>query len=201
MIITKLVPKSNNSFLISIYVDDVYLADVSIQSVQDNNLRVLKSVTNEEIDNIKQLAQIDFYYQQVLKYLALRQRSVFEIVNYLTKKKIDQDIIEAIVNRLKSQNLVDDAKFAEAFISDRTKLKPSSSLKIIHELKLKGISLEIIQNLMNREEIDNQALSNLIIRKRRISRYQDDKKLMQYLISQGFSYYDVKKHLKTQPDD
>jgi SOS response regulatory protein OraA/RecX len=52
------------------------------------------------------------------------------------------------------------------------------------------------------DETDERAvLRELIDRKRRQLRYQDNLKLMRYLVGQGFSYDDVKSVLQNQDVD
>ena len=48
---------------------------------------------------------------------------------------------------------------------------------------------------------DEDSLNKLIEMKRRQTKYQDDLKLMQYLVRNGFNYSDVKKALKAGDEE
>ena len=76
-------------------------------------------------------------------------------------------------------------------------LKPTSRRKLVNELRKKHIANEIIDQAIGSEDEDERsALREVIERKRRQSKYQDNEKLMQYLARQGFSYGDIKEALE-----
>ncbi len=95
--------------------------------------------------------------------------------------------------------MIDDEKFAQAFVNDRRLLRPASRRKLILELRKKHISNEIIEKTVGSEHQDEQtALQEVIASKRRQTKYQDDLKLMQYLARQGFNYGDIKAALENK---
>ena len=64
------------------------------------------------------------------------------------------------------------------------------------ELQQKGVDQEIIATLLQNYELtEADNLKHLITKKQKISRYQDNDKLIPYLIRQGFSYNDIKREL------
>ncbi|PIZ61835.1 hypothetical protein COY17_03540, partial [Candidatus Saccharibacteria bacterium CG_4_10_14_0_2_um_filter_52_9] len=72
-------------------------------------------------------------------------------------------------------------------------LRPTSRRKMMLELRKKHVADDTIQVALGEEQADEQAaLLDIIERKRRQSKYQDDLKLMQYLARQGFGYHDIK---------
>ncbi len=114
-------------------------------------------------------------YARVLNYLTIRPRSEKEIRDYLEKKlthsvipdsdsgsaKIDSrfpvsrqgrnendnEIIEAILAKLKAQKFLNDEEFARMWIRNRTEFKPKGWRLIKMELKQKGIDEEILKKL------------------------------------------------------
>jgi SOS response regulatory protein OraA/RecX len=86
--------------------------------------------------------------------------------------------------------------FAKAWVASRQQVKKSSTRKISQELKMKGVAENIIATvLQNSEEKDKENLHQLIVKKQRLSRYQDESKLIAYLLRQGFLYEDIKEQL------
>jgi regulatory protein len=119
----------------------------------------------------------------------------------LQRKKASPALTETILNKLSNIGLVDDEKFAAAFVSDRRLLKPASRRKLVMELRKKRISDAIIEQAIGTEAEDEKAaLDEVIARKRRQSKYQDNEKLMQYLARQGFNYSDIKEALSKSQD-
>jgi len=72
---------------------------------------------------------------------------------------------------------------------------------MIIELKKKHVANDTIQAVVGNESADERhALVDIVQRKRKQTRYQDDLKLMQYLARQGFSYGDIKAALQVDED-
>jgi regulatory protein len=177
----------------SVFVDDKYAFSLSETALLESKIASGDQLTAGQVQDFKKLSEDDKLYSQTLRYIALRPRSKWEIEFYLQRKKAEPDQTESILNKLSVIGLIDDEKFAKAFVSDRRLLKPSSRRKLILELRKKRIADDIIQTAISDESSDEHtALLEVIARKRRQTKYQDDEKLMQYLARQGFNYSDIK---------
>lgn len=186
----------------SVFVDEKYAFSLSETALLESKLASGDELSAKQVSDFKKLSEDDKLYNQTLRYLALRPRSRWEIEFYLEKKKkASPGLTETILNKLSNIGLIDDEKFAKAFVSDRRLLKPTSRRKLVNELRKKHIANEIIEQAIGSEEEDEQAaLGEVIARKRRQSKYQDNEKLMQYLARQGFSYGDIKEALQQEDD-
>jgi regulatory protein len=152
-----------------------------------------------KLEQFKQLSSDDKLYNQVLLYIALRPRTKWEIEAYLKRKKASPSLSEEILNRLSINNLIDDEKFARAWVDSRRLLRPTSRRKLILELRQKHVKDDLIQKVIAEQVPDSEAaaLNSLVETKRKQTKYQDDLKLMQYLARQGFNYGDIKAALET----
>ena len=185
----------------SIFVDDKYAFSLGDTALLDSKLTPGQELTAGQVREYKQLSSDDKLYNLVLRYVTMRPRSRWEIEFYLGRKKASPALSETILNKLSNVNLIDDEKFAEAFVNDRRLLRPTSRRKLILELRKKRVADEVIQAAVGSEQQDEQAALQAIIEsKRRQSRYRDDLKLMQYLARQGFSYGDIKAALQPSQD-
>ena len=181
----------------SIFVDDKYSFSLSADALLDSKITIGLELNPKQIEEFKQRSDDDKIYANVLNYLAIRPRSKWEIETYLARKKASPSLSEAIVSKLSINELIDDTKFAKAFVNDRRLLKPTSRRKLILELRQKHVADIVIQQVIGSEHQDEtSALGAIIARKRHQTRYQDDLKLMQYLARQGFDYGDIKQALK-----
>ena len=64
------------------------------------------------------------------------------------------------------------------------------------ELQQKRISSDTISKVLAEDETDErQVVRDVIAKKRTQTRYQDDQKLIAYLLRQGFSYDDIRSAL------
>lgn len=180
----------------SIYFEDKYLFSLSENELLKSGIRIGKSYSQQELDDLKQTATEDKAYMRALDYLALRMRSQWELTDYLRRKEYDSPTIETILNRLSEYGYLDDKKFAQAWIDNRKLLKPTSLRRLQQELQQKHVSRDVIGEVMAEQDIDEQAmLHQLIERKRLQSRYQDQQKLIAYLLRQGYRYDDIKQVL------
>ncbi len=177
----------------SIFVDDKYAFSLSESALLEQQIRIGLEVTADELRGYKDASQFDKAYNLVLAYVARRQRSEWELRDYFRRKEIDEDAAEVILGRLKRFNYVNDLAFATSWVENRRLLKPVSRRRLKLELKQKHVSDSIIAQVLEDDTTtDRDTLRQLVDRKRRQSRYQDDTKLMQYLVRQGYNYDDVK---------
>lgn len=177
----------------SVYVDDKYSFSLSESELLGQGLKVGQQFNKDEFDEVKQTAEADKAYMRALDLLARRQRSIWEMEQYLKKKGYDNNIINKTLNKLSNRQLLDDADFARVWVENRRLLKSVSKRKLQLELQQKRISNKIISNVLAADEANEQdVLVELITKKQRQTRYQDPQKLMAYLMRQGFNYSDVK---------
>lgn len=181
----------------SIFVDDKYCFSLSDTALLDAKLVTGQELTQKDIKDYKQLSDDDKLYGRALGFIAMRPRSRWEIQFYLERKKAPTPLIEQILNKLSIAGLIDDQKYARSFVNDRRLLRPTSRRKMTMELKKRRVSEEIIREAIGSEQDDEtSALHEVVVRKRRQTKYQDDTKLMQYLAGQGFGYSDIKAALE-----
>ncbi|HVX47839.1 MAG TPA: RecX family transcriptional regulator [Candidatus Saccharimonadales bacterium] len=199
MRITAIKQQVKRSDRYSIFVDEKYAFSLSESALLESKLASGDELSASKLKEFKQLSEDDKLYNQTLRYLALRPRSQWEVEFYLQRKKASPDVTGSILNKLSNIGLIDDEKFAKAYVNDRRLLKPTSRRKLVNELRKKRVANEIIEQAVGTEaEDENAALREVIARKRRQAKYQDDEKLMQYLARQGFSYGDIKEVLEQE---
>ena len=206
MKITKISQQVKRANRYSIYVDEQYSFSLSETALLDSRIVRGQELNSDEVNAFKQLSQDDKVYGQAVRYIAMRQRTVWEMQFYMERKDAPPALIEQILNKLSKLRLVDDFKYAEAYVKDRRLLRSSSRRKITAELKKKrvpeaAISAAFLEESEEGQTTERTALAEMVIRKRRQTKYQDNLKLMQYLARQGFSYGDIKNALQVVDDE
>jgi regulatory protein len=177
----------------SVYVDGRFSFGLSADAVLSSRLIVGERVDDNRLTELKRLSANDKAYSNALRYVTIRQRSEWEMITYLQRKGTDKTVSEDIVKRLRTVHLLDDLSFARAWVASRRALKPTSKRRLIQELHQKHISSSIIDTVLAEDDTDEyQVLRELVERKRKIPRYRDNLKLMQYLGRQGYGYDAVK---------
>lgn len=138
-------------------------------------------------------------FNRAARYLALRPRSVHEIEGYLLKKKFTPQATKSAITRLIDLKFLDDSEFGRAWIRNRQTHKGKSKYFIAYELKQKGLSEDLIQDLAHESQDDLETAKAFIARKKRVYAQLDKlafrEKMMRLLQSRGFSYDIIKKAL------
>lgn len=134
--------------------------------------------------------------QRVYRFLSFRDRSEKEIRDFLKSKT---DSIDEIIAKLKEQELVDDEKFAKAWVESRRRSKNKGAKAIRLELLQKGIDKEIIEQVLSRqlsvvseEQIAEKALEKKSRIWQNLDRMEFRKKSADFLIRKGFEFEVIK---------
>lgn len=191
MKITNIKPQVKRQERYSVYVDQKYTFSLGELELLNCGLRINQELNQKELDQLQDTAKLDKAYDRALNYLAIRQRSEWELRTYLKRKDYEPELIEQILNKLSVHNYIDDKKFATAWVNTRRLLKTTSKRRLQQELRAKRVSNDIIQQVLTEDQTNDQdTLRRLIERKQH--RYPDKLKLIQYLSRQGYNYDDIK---------
>uniref|UniRef100_A0A832G1T9 Regulatory protein RecX n=1 Tax=Ignavibacterium album TaxID=591197 RepID=A0A832G1T9_9BACT len=152
--------------------------------------------------------------QKAFRLLQRRIHTSRELYIKLRQKFSDELLIKNCLNELKQKGFINDREFALAFISEKQKSKKWSKAKIKSELIKRGVSNEIISEVLNQTfdtERETESAKELAQKKlSQIIKKENDKrklfqKIMMYLQSKGYDYEMssevVKKILKSDDED
>lgn len=185
----------------SVYVDEKYTFSLSEGALLEQKLHIGQELDKDQVAEYKKLSADDKAYNLTLAYVARRARSRWELTDYLRRKSYDEEVGNQIMEKLERLGFVNDEAFARSWVENRRLLKPISKRRLTQELRQKRIADDIIDIVLMEDETDElETLRELIVRKRKQSKYQDDLKLMQYLAGQGFNYGDIKSVLQSRED-
>jgi regulatory protein len=198
---------------VNVSVDGKYRFSLDMLQVAELGIRVGAEFTEEELQALEEESLYGKLYTRSLEYSLVRPRSLREMKDYLYKKTRDSrtqtgevrkgvsaKLTERVFDRLVEKGYIDDMKFARFWVENRNLRKGSSMRKLQSELSTKGVSSEVIsQVLSNSERSDAEELHKIIAKK--ASRYNDQQKLIAYLARQGFRYSDIQNALSEIRED
>ncbi|MCM8792556.1 MAG: recombination regulator RecX [Candidatus Omnitrophica bacterium] len=128
----------------------------------------------------------------VYRLLKFRMRSENEIIQRLKRKKFSDDIIKQTLEYFKRLGLLDDWKFSQIWIEERLK-KPFGLYRIKKELKQKGVSTEIIEQVLaekrgnyQEEAIIAKVLEDKVKKIKTPLSLKDKRRLYNWFIQRGF---------------
>jgi regulatory protein len=194
--ITDIQVQKNHADRFSIYVDGKYAFPFSANDLLTWGLYKGQEVTEQELVNLQSGAGAAKAYDQVLNLLALRKRSQKEVRDYLKRKNYEPEAIDRTLRRLVDGGFLDDLEFAQSWIRDRNALKPRSSRKLEAELRAKGIDAGVISAALHEQDPEAELWAVQAVIKKKLTQYPDQRKLIEYLQRQGFSYSLIKRALE-----
>lgn len=185
----------------SVFADEKYAFSLSEGTLLDQKLHIGQEITKEQLAGYKKLSADNKAYGLTLAYVARRMRSRWELTDYFRRKEYSEELGAEIMEKLERLGFVNDETFAKNWVENRRLLKPVSKRRLSQELRQKRIADDIIEQVLAEDETEEvDTLRELVERKRRQSKYQDNLKLMQYLAGQGFNYGDIKAVLENPED-
>jgi len=78
-------------------------------------------------------------YDAAIKILMRRAHSVHEMKKALARRCEDDKIVRSVMERLKRENLLDDARYAKQFTRLRTESRKQGEFRIARDLRARGI--------------------------------------------------------------
>lgn len=208
MKVTGLTAQQKDKNRINVMVDGKYRFSLDIFQVADLGIRVGKDYTEQELVELETESQFGKTYARALEYCLMRPHSAKEVRDYLyrktrdsrtktggVKKGVSPEITARVFERLVEKGYINDEKFARYWVENRNLTKGASRRKLTAELRAKGVESSIVERLLAESpRSDEDELQKIIAKKR--GRYADERKFMQYLARQGFSYDDIKRALR-----
>ncbi len=198
--ITNLKQGVKNSNRVNVYVNSEFAFSLDISQVVDLGVKVGLEISEDELVEFRRASEFGKLYQRALEWVLTRPHSEKECRDYLRRKifekKLDKNHIDIIIDKLKTKKYLDDVRFAEWYIENRFAKKGVSVKRLKMELLKKGVSKDIIEQVLeNSDRNDRGELEKMILKKR--SKYREDEKLIAYLVRQGFSYDLVREVLQS----
>lgn len=135
-------------------------------------------------------------YLGAIRLLAVRPRSTREIEDALRRKGYEAEAIEAAVQRLVREELLDDAAFAQYWAENRSQFRPRSAAAIRYELRQKGLTGEEVDAAVGPLDDDGAAWDALVRKAatwQRLDANEAERKASGYLARRGFSYATIRR--------
>lgn len=191
--ITKIETQKNNKDRVNIYINEEYAFSCSSELVYYHKLEKGKLI---EEKNLNEVLKEDDYIKAksaALKVIEKSFKTEKEIYEKLNSKGYNDDIIERVLKFLKEYKFVDDKKYTELYIKEKSRCQGKN--KIRNSLLNKGINEEFINDKISTvsEEKEIEVALLLINKKYKVLIKNEDnilkvkRKLYDYLIRNGFN--------------
>lgn len=149
-------------------------------------------------------------YDRALDLLALRARSIAELRQKLVRKGEPSEAVDAAIERLKAQRLLDDAQFARQFARAKVVGAGASRRRIALELTRKGVDRQTadsaIDDLAEAEGIDVSAAIHRVAEKKwrslaKLDAQTASRRLYAFLARRGFNPDEIRSAMQALKAD
>jgi regulatory protein len=140
--------------------------------------------------------------QRALEYLGKREYSYQELGQKLKTYATETDDIPAILDDFKARGWLSDQRFTEQLV--RARQSKFGSAKVVHELREKGISDQLIEDAvvtLKQDELSNARVVWQKKYKNSPANREEWAKQARFLQSRGFGFETIKKVLNSKFED
>jgi len=187
--ITALKVQKRNPQRVNIYLDGEYafgLARITVAWLQ-----IGQELSDVKIAQLQAQDSQEVAIQKALHFLDYRPRSSAEVRKNLEKHGFSEEVIAAVFERLERNGLVNDRKFAQTWVDNRSEFRPRGRRLLSMELHQKGLEDETIEAALtelDEEELAYQAALKQARKLRNLPRLEFRRKLFGFLARRGFGY-------------
>lgn len=183
---------------IHISIDGNYTMTVDATYWYGLGIKNKTEINEEELAQLKSSVNSRCAFNKAIELISRREHSRKEIITKLTQRSYG-DVAEEVADELERRGYLDDERFAVMYSKELKQRKNMGKRRISQELYNKGISREIIGNILDdMEENPIEDITDLINRK--YYRYLSDEKgrtrTVNALVRLGYSYTDIKNAIK-----
>jgi regulatory protein len=144
-------------------------------------------------------------FERAIKLLTARPRSVAELRERLLRRKdTDEEVVEAVIARLREYGYLNDERFAFSYASYRVKQKPVGRRRLEQDLKFKKVDSRVADEALDMvfcETPEEQLIDEAIAKRLRIrgkpKNRLEAKSLFEHLVRRGFEFELVRERVRS----
>jgi regulatory protein len=140
----------------------------------------------------------DELYQYAVAALGRRMRSTAQLKRLLRRRveaetEYGQTLVELVIRRIKDRGYLNDAKYAAAYSSFRRDNERFGRMRVITDLKTKGVHGEVIEKAIadTYDEVNDEKQAREYLRRKRLVKPKDQKqaaRVFRQLLRAGFGF-------------
>ncbi len=132
--------------------------------------------------------------QSLMRLCARSEKSSGDALRLMHTWQVPQAERQGVLDRLISDRFIDDGRYAEAYVREKSRMSGWGARKIAMQLRQKGVGREVISEALRQLDGDDELprLVEKLRRKMRTTKYSSEYelrgKLLRYALSLGFDY-------------
>jgi len=176
-------------------------------------VKVGKQLTEEQIKEMKSESEVILAKEIAYRFISYKPRTLKEVSDKLKAKGFQSDLVSKVVEELKNYGFINDLEYARNFVLNRSRSKTLGELALRRELLSKGISSEIVdevlserENLIDEFEIAFDLAQGKLkqiksLKKRKKGRDEYKRRIYEFLLRRGFKFETINRVMREVFDD
>lgn len=188
------------------------LAVVTAEVIAELQIHIGKALDSRALDALRVEDRRTAVLDRALRLLSTRGRATSELSRALfrAKDRPRADDVQWAINRLTEQGYLDDARFAEQFVSDRAATRGWGKVRLRQELRRRGVAPSHVERALARADedaaLDDSRSALDVARKWRRTHSardpdRDRQRLYSFLARRGFSPDVIRDAMRTALSD
>ena len=157
MRITAITQQKRDPSRYNIFIDGEYAFALPMQDILYFKLKEGQEAAEETIAFIRKNLIYIKAQDTALRFLGYKMRTVQEIRQKLLEKEFAEDVIAEVLAFLEKYGYADDREYCRRYIREKLRLKPKSGYALGLELRQRGVSSRIIEEVLAETEIDEAS--------------------------------------------
>jgi regulatory protein len=194
---------------VSLFIDGEFAFGLPAIEVMKRGLKSGDELTQTDIEQLLAVDEIERAVTAALTFVSYRPRSEREVRDRLRLRDFSQPAIDEAVERMRGWMYLDDQAFARWWVENRSEHRPRGKRLLAGELRTKGVSSEVINEVIDGADIDELPAAREVARKRMnslsgLDRQTQERRLGSYLARRGYGWDVVRpvlKELFSEADD
>jgi regulatory protein len=188
-IVTSIKAQKRNKDRVSIYLDGEYA--FGLARIVAAWLHVGQELSEEKITQLTAQDEVEAAYARALRLLSQRDHTTTEIRQNLKRHELAEPVIDDVIGRLERAGLINDERFAQNWIDNRSEFRPRSRRALAYELRARGVAPEAFEEALGQTDEEEMAYR---AGRKQSSKYQQllwpeyRQKMIAFLARRGFSY-------------
>jgi regulatory protein len=172
-----------------------------------------KQLTEEQIKEMKSESEVILAKEIAYRFISYKPRTLKEVSDKLKAKGFQSDLVSKVVEELRNYGFINDLEYARNFVLNRSRSKTLGELALRRELLSKGISSEIVdevlserENLIDEFEIALDLAQGKLkqiksLKKRKKGRDEYKRRIYEFLLRRGFKFETINRVMREIFDD
>ncbi|MBI5928443.1 MAG: RecX family transcriptional regulator [Chloroflexi bacterium] len=185
--------QQKNKSRVNVFLDGEYAFSLGLMEAAP--LRKGQHLSDTDIQQLQEADSLTQAYERAVRFLATRPRSINEVRRKLAEKKTPTTIVETVIGRLEAAGYLNDAEFAQYWVENRQESSPRGPMALRMELREKGVSSGLIDEVLSNQEPEPVALRAAEKKARtlrRTTKRDFRQKMTSFLMRRGFDYETVR---------